>query len=176
VTTDPRRGVRRDPWRGGALAWAALACAALGCFGTTRTRHGDRVDVSGYPPEIRSAYRVFALRCSRCHTLARPLNAHIRDPQHWVRYVTRMRRTPGSGINERDAQVILKFLLFYSAEERGDADGQGAEAPQRVAPTPVTPTTSAPARASTSTPAPTGASATPTTADAGVIETEGESP
>ena len=168
MTTDPCRGQRHATRRARAVACAALACAVLGCFGTTRTRHGDRVDVSGYPPEIRSAYRVFALRCSRCHTLARPLNAHISDPQHWVRYVTRMRRTPGSGINERDAQVILKFLLFYSAEERADGEGQGAETPQPVVrtPTPVSPPPS--------TPAPIGANATPTASDAGVIETEGE--
>jgi hypothetical protein len=132
VTTDARGKTRRGSWRGvwpaRAVAYAALACGALGCFGTTRTRHGDRVDVSGYPPEIRSAYRVFSVRCSRCHTLARPLNAGIRNEQHWVRYVARMRRTPGSGINERDGKVILKFLLFYSAHER-DGDGQGAELP-----------------------------------------------
>jgi hypothetical protein len=101
-----------------ALACAALTCSLLACFGSTQARHGDRVDVSAYPPEIRSAYQLFALRCSRCHTLARPLNAHISEPQHWVRYVTRMRRTPGSGINAHDAQVILRFLLYYTAIEQ----------------------------------------------------------
>ena len=71
MTTDSRS------LAGSLLACTVIACSTFGCFGTTRTRHGDRVDVSGYPPEIRSAYRVFALRCSRCHTLARPLYAHI---------------------------------------------------------------------------------------------------
>ena len=70
------------------LASALLAAAAMRCAGANETRHGDRVDVSGYPAEIQEAYRVFALRCSRCHTLARPLNAHIDDPEHWIRYVT----------------------------------------------------------------------------------------
>jgi hypothetical protein len=101
-----------------ALCGAALVCWALGCFGSTQARHGDRVDVSAFPPEIQSAYRLFALRCSRCHTLARPLNAHITEPQHWVRYVTRMRRTPGSGINAQDAQVILRFLIYYTELEK----------------------------------------------------------
>jgi hypothetical protein len=101
-----------------ALACAALAYGALACAGSAQTRHGDRVDVSTYPPEIRSAYRLFALRCSRCHTLARPLNAHITEPQHWVRYVARMRRTPSSGINRQDAQVILRFLLYYTELEK----------------------------------------------------------
>ena len=101
-----------------ALFRAALACSAIACAGSTETRHGDRVDVSAYPPEIRSAYRLFALRCSRCHTLARPLSAHITEPQHWVRYVARMRRTPGSGINRQDAEVILRFLLYVAELEK----------------------------------------------------------
>src|SRR5689334_21712846 len=70
------------------------------------SRRGDPVAVSSYPQEIQQAYRVFALRCSRCHTLARPLNPHITNPQHWVRYVTRMRRQPTSGINREDAEAI----------------------------------------------------------------------
>ena len=61
-----------------------------------------------------SAYRVFAVRCSRCHTLARPLNARIDDPQHWIRYVARMRRQPGSGISRADTAPILRFLHYYS--------------------------------------------------------------
>jgi hypothetical protein len=101
--------------RGRALIPATLLI--LSCAGTHSTRRGDRVVVSSYPQPIQEAYRVFAIRCSRCHTLARPLNAHITDPQHWVRYVTRMRRQPTSGINREDAEAILRFLLFYAREQ-----------------------------------------------------------
>jgi hypothetical protein len=97
---------------------ALLSCTALACADSHETRRGDRVDVSHYPKEIQEAYQVFALRCSRCHTLARPLNARIEDPQHWIRYVTRMRRQPGSGINADNAQLILRFLLFYHDPKR----------------------------------------------------------
>ena len=93
------------------LCWCVLFALA-GCA-THDTRRGDRVDVSKYPEEIRDAYRVFAFRCSRCHTLARPLNARIDDPQHWVRYVRRMRRQPSSGIDDKNGETILKFLLYY---------------------------------------------------------------
>jgi hypothetical protein len=94
----------------------AAALLVLSCAHGSQARHGDRLDVTGYPPEMQRNYAVFARRCSRCHTLARPLNAHIRDPQHWVRYVTRMRRNPSSGINRADAALILDFLLFYTAQ------------------------------------------------------------
>jgi hypothetical protein len=95
------------------LASAVVLAALPACAGANEARHGDSVDVSKYPPEIQSAYRVFARRCSRCHTLARPLNAHIEDPQHWIRYVHRMRLQPGSGIDHTNADVILRFLLYY---------------------------------------------------------------
>jgi hypothetical protein len=89
-----------------------LMLASASCAGH-ETRRGDRVDVSRYPEEIQDAYRVFEFRCSRCHTLARPLNARLDDPQHWIRYVNRMRRQSGSGIDQKNGETILKFLLYY---------------------------------------------------------------
>lgn len=90
----------------------------LGCSGQMDSlRQGDQLDVTSYPKDIRDAYAVFAVRCSRCHSLARPLNAHISDPQHWVRYVHRMRLQPGSGIGPKAAEQILHFLLFYAELE-----------------------------------------------------------
>lgn len=108
----------------------------LGCAGAHSPRRGDRVVVSSYPQEIQQAYPVFAVRCSRCHTLARPLNAHITDPQHWVRYVTRMRRQPTSGINREDAEIILRFLLYYAHEEQLR---QAGKTDQETAPRPTVP-------------------------------------
>ena len=94
-------------------------------------------DVSRYPEDVQAAYKVFAVRCSRCHTLARPLNARIRDPQHWVRYVQRMRLNSASGINAKNGEIILHFLLYYmqqrEAERRAknpDADAEDMLAPE----------------------------------------------
>ena len=118
MTTD--RDITQRCVCGGVLLAATLALA-LSCAGTSSVRFGDQIDVSGYPKDIQAAYQVFSVRCSRCHTLARPLNARIRDSSHWVRYVTRMRRNPSSGINQKDADVILKFLLYYN--QRGSEEG-----------------------------------------------------
>ena len=117
---------------------------AIGCATTTSNRTGDQLDVSQYPPDIQDAYKVFAVRCSRCHTLARPLNARIRDPQQWVRYVQRMRLNPASGINAKNGEIILRFLLYYMHEKekaRGEQDSEtelppeasGDEAPPAAA-------------------------------------------
>jgi hypothetical protein len=110
MTTDVSRA---SLWLGSAALLTVLGAVAFGCAGSNRLRHGDSVDVSSYPQDVQAAYEVFAVRCSRCHTLARPLNARITDGQHWVRYVTRMRRNPSSGINEKNADIILHFLLYY---------------------------------------------------------------
>jgi hypothetical protein len=116
-----------------------LFVSVTACSDAHATRRGDRVDVSSYPPDIQAAYAVFAVRCSRCHTLARPLNAHISDPQHWIRYVTRMRRQPGSGINASNADIILRFLLYYHREP-GSEPAPAVPAPPPPAPAIVRPT------------------------------------
>ena len=109
-------------------ALCVMLVPLVGCA-AHEARRGDRVDVSRYPDEIRDAYRVFAFRCSRCHTLARPLNARIDDPEHWVRYVRRMRRQPGSGIDSSNADIILKFLLYYHRDRLSSDAGTPEQRP-----------------------------------------------
>ena len=99
------------------------------CGGGSRARRPDGIDTSHYPPEIQEAYDVFAFRCSKCHSLARPLNAQITDTTFWSDYVERMRRMPGSGINREDARTILKFLVYYT-EHR---DSRGSQRIRRYA-------------------------------------------
>jgi hypothetical protein len=125
---------------------AVFAALIPSCAGTSSVRHGDRIDVAKYPPDIQDAYKVFAVRCSRCHTLGRPLNARIRDPEHWVRYVTRMRRNPSSGINAKDADIILRFLLYYTQQVTAEEEGAPPAAPEpRVVSSPPPPPSLEPA-------------------------------
>lgn len=85
------------------------------------------VDEATLPTELREPYALFRVRCSKCHTIARPLNAPVRDATHWELYVARMRRVPGSGINETDAREILRFLVYYTEVVRGNAEATGTE-------------------------------------------------
>jgi hypothetical protein len=117
---------------------SSVVLIAHGCTGASKVRHGDAVDVSSYPKDIQDAYEVFAVRCSRCHTLARPLNAHIHDAQHWERYVARMRRNPSSGINEKNAGIIIRFLLYYM-HQQDKAEGELDEPSTEPADAPVRP-------------------------------------
>ena len=94
-----------------AVTAAGLLAACAGALG-----RGEGLDQEKLPTEVRPEYALFAQRCSKCHSLARPLQSGIDDDDFWRRYVARMRQQPGSGISEEDGTVILRFLHYYSVE------------------------------------------------------------
>ncbi len=75
----------------------------------------DRIDVSGYPSMQQRQYDVYASKCSKCHPLARSVNARFNSTD-WKRYMKRMIRRPNSGINEEQAAQIYDFLKFYTQQ------------------------------------------------------------
>ena len=76
-----------------------------------------RIDVSNYPQQMQEYYKVFAKRCSKCHTLARPINTDF-PIEKWERYVKRMMRKPGSGITKSTGKKIFLFLKYYSEQKK----------------------------------------------------------
>jgi hypothetical protein len=102
------------------LFWGLLASLALasgGC-GAVQPRSVNGWSASQVPPEVASDYRVFAFKCSKCHSIVRPLQSGIGDDDFWFAYVERMRRMPSSGITVEDEEVILRFLKYYASEQR----------------------------------------------------------
>lgn len=111
-----------------AIAAATLAAMSLIVVSSVRVRAQDPVDlriaaydkgpatidVSKYPPNIQGGYKVFASRCTKCHTLARPINCEFALDEEWERYVKRMMRKPGSGISANDGKQIFEFLAYDS--------------------------------------------------------------
>jgi hypothetical protein len=73
------------------------------------------IDVSRYPPEQKKNYEMYAAKCSKCHPLARSVNARF-SAQEWKKYMKRMIRRPNSGINEEQAASVYDFLKYYSAQ------------------------------------------------------------
>jgi len=86
--------------------------------GSCATSGREGLDIAQLPEVVRPDYQLFARRCSKCHSLARPLGSGITDDEVWIAYVNRMRRQPGSGISPQDAAPILRFLHYYSSEQR----------------------------------------------------------
>jgi cytochrome c5 len=75
----------------------------------------SKIDVSAYPPGLQKGYKVFAEKCTLCHTLARPINSDFALPDEWSRYVKRMMYKPGSMIAAADAKTIFEFLAYDSS-------------------------------------------------------------
>jgi cytochrome c5 len=76
------------------------------------------VNVTSYPPEQQKGYKVFADKCAKCHSLARPINTTM-TKQEWERYVKRMMHKPNSGIGDSQGKTIYEFLV-YDQEQRKD--------------------------------------------------------
>lgn len=100
----------------------ALGFVTAGCH----TGSSEGLDISTLPANVQADYRVFAVRCSKCHSLARPLESGISNDAYWAEYVERMRRQPASGISPVDVAPILRFLHYYSSDRKDRQHAGGA--------------------------------------------------
>ncbi len=78
----------------------------------------DVIDVAGYPAQQRYNYRVYAEVCSRCHTLARSINAPVASREFWEFYMLGMRTAnridEKPPITAQERKAILDFLEYDS--------------------------------------------------------------
>ncbi len=106
-----------------------------------------QVDVSGYPQDIQADYKIFARRCSQCHSLSRPLNSQFlqltvdeqkpsqaKEPDLfkdskvwqisdsvWTDYVKKMQSKPGAIIRASEFDKIVAFLAYDSKARKTGA-------------------------------------------------------
>ena len=73
-----------------------------------------KIDVSKYPKDMQDKYKLFAKKCSTCHTLARPINSDFVLEDEWERYVKRMMRKSGTLISPDEGKQIFEFLVYDS--------------------------------------------------------------
>ena len=117
------------------LIIAAFALAAIGAVGVPAARAQDAaasdkvfeadkgidtIDISKYPKEQQENYKVFADKCSKCHTLARPINSDYALPEEWTAYVDKMRHKKRSGIDDDAQKAITDFLIYDSSVRKKD--------------------------------------------------------
>jgi hypothetical protein len=85
----------------------------------------DTIDVSSYPKKLQDIYTdVFSMKCSKCHTLARPINAPFALPEEWQAYVTCMQHKKRSGVDADSAKKIIEFLTYDSSVRKKDLIAQ----------------------------------------------------
>lgn len=80
----------------------------------------DTIAVSTYPVEQQGNYKIFARKCSKCHTLARAINSPYALPEEWDAYVKKMQKKKRSGLDAKSAKKIIAFLEFDSAVRKKD--------------------------------------------------------
>ena len=117
----------------------ALALAAFGAAGAPAARAQDEaasdkvfeadkgtdtINVSAYPKEQQENYKVFTEKCSKCHTLARPINSNYALPEEWTAYVDKMRHKKRSGIDDDAQKAITSFLIYDSSVRKKDLIAQ----------------------------------------------------
>lgn len=110
------------------LLIAAAVLAVLACAAPSRAedktfpadKGPDTIDVSKYPKAQQDGYQVFSEKCSRCHTLARPINSDYALPEEWSAYVDKMRHKPRSGITDEAQKTITDFLIYDSSVRKKD--------------------------------------------------------
>ena len=73
-----------------------------------------KIDVSKYPADMKANYKVFAEKCSKCHTIARAINCEFATEDEWERYVKRMMNKGGSMFTAKDGKQIFEFLVYDS--------------------------------------------------------------
>jgi hypothetical protein len=116
-------------WPGAALLALLVACTLgpLPLVSQSNVLPQDKgpatINVSAYPAQQQAAYKVFSSKCSRCHTLARPINT-MKTSAEWESDVKRMMHMANSGISDSQAKQTFEFLAFDQAE-RKDKNPEG---------------------------------------------------
>ena len=100
----------------------ALAAVVFGYLTQARAQFthrspSERIDVSSYPADIQSGYKLFANKCSECHGLA-PSLKQSRSAEGWAAEVHRMQAMASSHINNHEADEIIKFLAYDESHRK----------------------------------------------------------
>jgi hypothetical protein len=73
-----------------------------------------KIDVSKYPPDMKARYKVFTVKCGKCHPPARAINCDFVLEDEWERYIKRMMRKAGTFISPDEGKQIFEFVVYDS--------------------------------------------------------------
>ncbi len=102
------------------------------------------INVSHYPKKMQVYYKLFLKRCSKCHTVARPINAQFLEltkkgeifakkddpeifkdtdvwkvsPTIWDHFVHKMMAKHGAVISKKEGREIYEFLVYDSKRRK----------------------------------------------------------
>ncbi len=80
-----------------------------------------KVDVNSYPADVQTGYKLFSAKCAECHGTSASLT-ESRPEGYWNEVVQRMAAMASSHINNHEADLITKFLVYDQAHRKDAAD------------------------------------------------------
>jgi hypothetical protein len=104
------------------LLTCASANAALKLNGAGENMQAD---ISAFPPDMKSAYDLFKVKCIKCHGLDRSLltiqsgmapSGAVFDIDAVDAYGAKMLRKPDSGMNKKELKIIMDLLRYMVNE------------------------------------------------------------
>ena len=85
-----------------------------------------RIDPAKFPPAMQDAYKVFQVKCIKCHSLERsvialqtgiaPITGGLFDRTATKAYGIKMLRKPDSDMSKDDVKVVVELLNFMLDE------------------------------------------------------------
>ena len=104
------------------LAWAGSASAELK---TTGSGADMQVDISGFPPNMKSAYGLFKVKCAKCHGLDRTIttlqsgmapSGSVFDNASIDAYGAKMLRKPDAEMSKQDVKTVNELMRYMLDE------------------------------------------------------------
>lgn len=87
-----------------------------------------KVDASSYPADVQAGYKLFSTKCAECHGTSASLT-ESRPAGYWNEVVQRMAAMASSHIDNREADLITKFLVYDQTHRKDQADPGKSPAP-----------------------------------------------
>jgi len=102
-----------------ALLVSAVAHAQLKIVGQA---NGVGVDTAGFPPQMREAYELMTVKCTKCHSIERviiavqtgicPISKEVFSKKTTEHVVARMFVKPDSNLTKSEAREIMTLLNY----------------------------------------------------------------
>lgn len=92
------------------MCWELYGAKSAVATGLPQDENQAVIDVTKYTPDMQAAYKLFLVKCSKCHTIARAINTSM-PTGYWAYYIGIMLRKPSSNIDAKDAKVLFRSLL-----------------------------------------------------------------
>lgn len=74
----------------------------------------EKINVSKYPADMKSKYKLFSKKCGTCHALSVAINTDYVTQEEWEPILNDMIAVSGSLISAEDAKQILEFVVYDS--------------------------------------------------------------